>query len=141
MNSSKVYAGLTGCALAVAGLSGCFITAEPGPEPAPAPRRGTLTVTWTVAGSRSPAACSQFGADNLELVVFDLRRRPVTTANVSCSEFTLDVRLPPGDYQAEATLVDFRSRAITTTLPLRDVHIVSGEGLTIDIDFPSTSRL
>ena len=145
MSSSKVYASLTGCALAVAGLSGCFITAEPGPGPgpgpAPAPRTGTVTVTWTVTGSRSPAACSLFGADDFELVISDRAGRPITTATAPCSDFTITVPLPPGSYEGEGTLVDSRSRALTTTLPLRDIRIIPGSDLTIDIDFPSTSRL
>jgi hypothetical protein len=141
MNSSRVYAGLTGCALAVAGLSGCLITTDAGPEPAPAPRTGTLTVAWTVGDSRSPAACAQFGADDFELVVRDRAGRPVTTAIADCTDFTITVPLPPGDYEADATLIDARSRAITTTLPLHDIDIQPGPDLTIEIDFPSSSKL
>jgi len=141
MNSSKVYAGLSGCALAVAGLSGCFITAEPGPGPLPTTRTGTVTVTWTVDNSRSPAACSQLGADDFELVVRDRAARPITTVMAPCSDFTVTVPLPPGAYEGEATLVDSRSRAITTTLPLRDIQIRSGSDLTIEIDFPRSSKI
>lgn len=141
MNSSKVYAGLTGCALAVAGLSGCFVTTETGPEPAPAPRTGTLTVAWTVNDSRSPVACAQFGADDFELIINDRARRPITTRTATCTDFTLTVRLPPGTYEGDATLIDARSRARTTTLPLHDIDIRPGADLTIEIDFPTSSRL
>lgn len=141
MNSSKVYAGLTGCVLAIAGLSGCFVTTEPGPGPSPTIQTGTVTVTWTVAGSRSPAACSQFGAYDLELIVRDRFRRPITTVNAPCSDFTITVQLPTGNYEAEASLVDTQSHPVTTSLPLRDIRILAGSDLTIDIDFPSSSRL
>ena len=143
MNSSKVYAGLAGCALAVVGLSGCFITTDTGPEPgpSPAPRRGTLTVAWTVNNSRSPVACAQFGAKAFELVVRDRGGRPITTATAACTAFTITVPLPPGNYEADATLIDARSRARTTTLPIRDIDIRPGPDLTIEIDFPSSSRL
>lgn len=145
MNSSKVYASLAGCALAVAGLSGCFITPDtgpgPGPLPVPAVRTGTVTLTWTVAGSHSPPACAQFGADDFELAIHDRAGRSITTVIASCADFTLTVPLPPGSYEGEATLVDSRSRAMSTTLPVHDIQIISGSDLTVDIDFPSTSRL
>jgi hypothetical protein len=143
MISFRVYGGLTGSVFAVAGLAGCLISAEPisGPGPAPAPRSGTLTVAWTVNDSRSPAACAQFGADDVEVVVRDQANRPVATVTAPCADFTLTVPLPAGTYEGEATLVDSRSRALTTTLPLHDIDIHPGPDLTIEIDFPASSRL
>jgi hypothetical protein len=148
MISSKVYAALAGCALAVAALPGCFFSSETGPGPGPGPGRGpgpttqtgTLTVAWTVAGSHSAPACSEFGAAEIELVVRDRLRRPITTVDAPCSDFTVQVRLPEGNYEAEATLVDPRSRAVSTMLRLQDIRILAGTDLTIDIDFPGTSR-
>jgi hypothetical protein len=124
MNSSKLYACLSSCVLAIAGLTGCVISTEPPPAPKPIPEipvpTGTVTVSWTVAGSHSGPACSQFGADELELVVFDSRRRPVMTVTTPCSDF---------------------SNEVSTSLPLRDIRIIADSDLTIDIDFPTTSRL
>jgi hypothetical protein len=143
MSSLKMSAVLTGCALAVAGLSGCFITTDtgPGPEPGPPARTGTLTVAWTVAGSRSPVSCSQFGAYDLELTIEDRFSRPVTEVDAPCTDFTVTVDLPEGVYEAEAVFVDSRSNEVSTKLPLRNVRITQGSDLTIDVDFPNTSRL
>jgi hypothetical protein len=147
MNSSKLYAGLLSCGFAVAGLTGCYVSTEPfpGPEPGPIPVipvvTGTVTVSWTVAGSHSAPACSQFGAEELELVVSDAFRRPVMTVSAPCTDFELPVKLPRGNYEALARLVDASGNAISTGLPLRDIRIIPGSDLTIDIDFPSTSRI
>lgn len=143
MNSRKVSAVLAGCALAVASLSGCFITTDTGPGPSPSPSlpTGSLTVTWTVAGSHSPPACAQFGAYDLEIIILDRFRRPITTTHAPCTDFSATVDLPPGDYTAEVTLVDSSSRDVSTSLPLRDIEVKPSSDLTIDVDFPSTSRL
>ncbi len=143
MSSLKTSAVLTGCALAVAGLSGCFITTDtgPGPEPSPPARTGTLTVAWTVTGSRSPVSCSQFGAYDLELTIEDRFSRPVTQVNAPCTDFTVTVDLPEGVYEAEAVFVDSRSNEVSTRLPLENVRITAKSDLTIDVDFPSSSRL
>jgi hypothetical protein len=145
MISLKVYAGLAGCALAIAALPGCVFRTEPGPEPGPGPtptaQTGTLTVAWTVAGSHSAPACSQFGAYDIELVIRDRLSRPITTVSAPCSEFTVQARLPAGNYEAEATLVDARSSAVSTMLRLQNIRILPDSDLTIDIDFPASSKL
>ena len=143
MNSLKVYAVLAGCALAVTGLSGCFITTDtgPGPTPSPAAKTGSLTVAWTVAGSHSPPSCSQFGAYDLEIVILDRFRRPIMKTSAPCTDFAATVDLPPGDYTAQVTLVDSSSREVSTSLPLQDIRVTPDSNLTIDVDFPSTSRL
>ena len=147
MNSSKLYAAVSSCVLAVAGLTGCYVSTEPlpGPEPGPLPvipiATGTVTVSWTVAGSHSAPACSQFGAEQLELVVRDSAQRPVTTVRAPCTDFSVRVTLPRGNYEAEARLVDASGNDVSTALPIPDIRIVPGTNLTIDTEFPSTSRI
>ena len=143
MDSSKMYAALTGCALAVAGLSGCFITTDtgPGPEPNPTTETGSTTIAWTVAGSRSPVSCSQFGAYDLELTVYDRSHRPISQASAPCTDFTITVDLPVGVYEAEAVFVDSRSREVSIRLPLENVRITPDSNLVVEVDFPSSSRL
>ncbi len=147
MNSSKLYAGISSCVLAIAGLGGCFVSTEPAPGPGPTPvpgtpiQTGTVTVSWTVTGSHSAPACTQFGAYDIEVTITDRFNRPVTTVTAPCSDFTLPVRLPAGNYEAEVRLIDARSNEVSTPLPLRDIRIIPGSDLAIDIDFPNSSRL
>jgi hypothetical protein len=143
MSSIKMFAALPGCALAVAGLSGCFITTDTGPEPEPVAttKKGSATIAWTVAGSRSPVSCSQFGAYDLELTVYDRLRRPILEADAPCTDFTITVDLPEGVYEAEAVFVDSRSREVSTRLPLPNVRITPSSNLVVEVDFPSSSRL
>jgi hypothetical protein len=147
MNSSKLYVGISICVLAAAGLSGCYVSTEPPPVPEPTPvpgtpvATGTVTVSWTVQGSHSAPACDQFGAYDLELTISDSSHRPVMTVSAPCTDFSLPVRLPAGNYEAEVKLVDAQSNEVSTALPLHDIRVIPGTGLTLDIDFPSTSRI
>ena len=143
MSSIKMYAALPGCALAVAGLSGCFITTDTGPEPEPVTTTatGSATIAWTVAGSRSPVSCSKFGAYDLELTVYDRLRRPILQTDAPCTDFTVTVDLPEGVYEAEAVFVDSRSREVSTRMPLENVRITPDSNLVIEVDFPSSTRL
>lgn len=147
MNSSKLYAGVSSCMLAIAGLGGCYVTTEPVPIPEPTPgvgpfvQTGRLTVSWTVDGSHSTPACTELGAYDLRLIVTDTLGRPVTTVTAPCSDFSLLVRLPAGNYEATARLLDADGSDLTTALPLHDIRIIPGTKLTLDIDFPSSSRL
>ena len=103
MNSFKLYAGISSCLLAMAGLGGCCVTTEPAPIPETIPNPGTeaqtgvVTVSWTVEGSHSAPACTQLGAYDLQLVITNSLHRPVTTVNAPCSDFSLAVRLPAGN--------------------------------------------
>ena len=143
MSSIKIYAALSGCALAVAGLSGCFLMTDtrPGPEPVPPAETGSATIAWTVTGSRSPVSCSQFGAYDLELTVYDRFHRQITQRAAPCTDFTVTVNLPEGTYEVEAVLVDSRSREVSTTFSREDVRVTPESNLTIEVDFPSSSRL
>lgn len=147
MNSFKLYAGISSCLLAMAGLGGCCVTTEPAPIPETIPNPGTeaqtgvVTVSWTVEGSHSAPACTQLGAYDLQLVITNSLHRPVTTVNAPCSDFSLAVRLPAGKYEANALLVDASGSDVSTALPLHDIRVVPGTKLTLDIELPSTSRL
>ena len=131
---------------ALAGASlGCSVVASPA-EPAPSvvtvpAAPGQLTVRWTVAGSDHPAVCSAYAASDLELVVYDEAGSHYATATAPCDGFTLTLPLPEGTYSADATLIDARSNARSTTKPLHAIEIVGGTDLAIDLDFPSTSIL
>jgi hypothetical protein len=133
--------------LAIAGLGGCYVTTEPLPIPEPIPnpvpvaQTGRLTLSWTVDGSHSSPACTELGAYDLQLVITDSLDRPVTTVTAPCSDFNLTVRLPAGNYEGNVRLLDAGGSDLTTALPLHDIRIIPGTKLTLDIDFPSSSRL
>ncbi len=61
--------------------------------------------------------------------------------NAPCTDFAVTADLPVGNYTAQVTLVDSSSREVSTSLTLQDIRVTSETNLTVDVDFPSTSRL
>lgn len=100
---------------------------------------GTLTAEWSVDDSFDRDACYDFGADYLELIVYDSRGRTAAELEADCEDFEASVDLPGGYYAIDATLVDRRNRAVTTTLGLDDVRIYGGDETLLPIDFPADS--
>jgi hypothetical protein len=133
---------LSACALGA--FSGCSVSVEPIGEPGPPAivvptGAGSMTLNWLVAGSTNPAVCSQFGASQMEIVVYDASGRPVTRMTEPCGNFTASIALPEGTYTADATLLDAAGRAVSTTKTLEAINVIADTGLTINLDFPSDS--
>jgi len=142
MNISKLAATMAACAMTALALPGCIIDTTPEPAPVrPSPTYGSLTVTWSVAGSFAASRCDFYNASNLELTVYDSSGRFYTRETAPCAQFDISVNLPPGVYTADVTLVDSRNRAVSTTKPLEDIVITRGTDLAIDLDFPANSML
>jgi hypothetical protein len=123
-----------------AGLSACFITSHHEPVIV-GPDVGTLTIDVTLDGTKDPIACADYGATDIELVVYDSRGTEVAEDYAPCEDFAISVDLHDGVYSADVTLVDAANKAVTTTLPIDDVDVRAGKELVIDVDFPKGSRL
>jgi hypothetical protein len=99
---------------------------------------GSLTVDWTVDGTKDSLACFDFGADQIEIVVYDFIGE-AARAVAACEDFEISIVLPDGDYSADATMLDVESQPISTTLSLDDIAVRAGTDLEVDIDFPVDS--
>lgn len=108
---------------------GCFFEADS------SPRRGTLTVEWSIAGYTDPVDCDDNRADYLELVIYDNADRYVTEVEAPCDTFNVSIDLRDGFYSADATLIDAFDRAATVTLPLDQLDVRGGSELVAPIDF------
>lgn len=133
---------LAACALGA--FSGCSMSVEPigvpGPPTIVLPTGdGSMTVNWLVAGSTSPAVCSQYRATQTEIVVYDERGRPVTRETYPCGTFSTSIPLPEGIYSADVTLLDAGGRSVSTTKTLRAINVIEGTDLAINVDFPPDS--
>jgi hypothetical protein len=102
---------------------------------------GTLTVTWTIDGVTDPGLCQTAGANAFELVVYDDFGNFVTEIEAPCDWFFVSLDLDDGFYSADATLIDYNDRAVTTTATLYDLDIVADTDLVVDLDFPIDSFL
>lgn len=126
------------CALGTAALSGCSVALEP-EIVLPREETGSVTVNWLVAGSSHPLACARFGAEEMELVVYDEDRRPVARETASCRSFSISLSLPEGRYTADVRLLGAGQRSASTSRTLEDIDIVAGTDLAINVDFPADS--
>jgi hypothetical protein len=92
-------------------------------------------------GSTRPAACDAIAAARYELVVYDSFGDFYTEAEAPCEAFALSLELSDGFYSADATLVDFADRAVTTTSTLEALDIIADSELVVTVDFPPGSVL
>jgi hypothetical protein len=127
---------LIGLAACVA-LPGCVVESHDQAAPA----LGTLTVNWTISGADDSLVCSDFGADRLELVIYDDRGVVADEVNPFCESFSTSVDLVEGNYYADATLVDSADASVTITEPIDAIDIIAGTELSVGLDFPADSFL
>jgi hypothetical protein len=96
---------------------------------------GLLSVEWTLDGLREPLDCDFFGADRLELSVYDIFDDLVVTQYAFCEDFGTSMGLEEGFYSVDATFVDSANRPVSVTQILDDVDVFEDEELIVSIDF------
>jgi hypothetical protein len=114
-------------ALCLFGGSACTVnTTEP---------TGRLIVDWTIEGGKDPALCAVGGATDIDIII----NTHEYLAN--CGDFATTIStLSPGNYVANAALVDGSGTERTTEVPINPFTITTVD-LVIPIDFPATSFL
>jgi hypothetical protein len=135
---------MVSAACAIGALAGCSVSVEPMGVPGPPTMElpagdGSMTVNWLVAGTTSPDVCSQYGARQMEIVVYDSTGRPVTRMTEPCGSFSTSIPLPEGTYSADVTLLDAGGGTVSTTKTLSAINVIAGTDLAINVDFPSSS--
>jgi len=101
---------------------------------------GSLTIDWTLDRTDDPAACDDYDARRLEIIVYDDRDRVVTTVEPPCDAFEASIDLLDGVYGVDATLLDRSGGDVSTTLSLDDIDVYADEDTPVSIDFPQSSR-
>jgi hypothetical protein len=138
MNSMMKWAGRMAAAVALAvAAPACVVGADTvvaGSGPT-----GTLTARWSVAGAFDNRVCANYGANQMELVILDASGRQVANAYQPCEQFEMTVEMPVGTYTANATLLGYDNRPVSTTLPVQAFRIVRDTDIFIDTDFPADS--
>jgi uncharacterized protein (DUF2141 family) len=107
------------------------------------PTAGTLSVSWTVAGSALTSGCTANNAANIALQLLDAANAPVGAAQTSpCTAFTATLsNVTPGTYTLTAKLVDASGADVTTTATVPGILITAATATAQPIDFPTTSFL
>lgn len=120
------------CALAV----GCSSNAQPAVVVA---GDGTLTLDWTINGTKDPDQCTQGAATTLDVTVDTIDGVPAGEFQQACDAFATTIHLAPGSYTGSAVLLAANGRDRTTTIQLDAFTIRSDEDLNVPIDFPARS--
>lgn len=119
-------------------VSGCSVSSGE-PDTVVVAGSSTLTVTWTVDGTDDPRACAAEGADSIDVVVASPSGALVSEVVDDCQAGITHVSLPPGDYRADAALLDAAGHEITTRVALGPMTLYGNDDLVVDADFPSDS--
>lgn len=101
-------------------------------EPPPA---GTLQQGWTIAGARTPEACSRFGATQMRLVVLDSSLFVEATRFAPCTDFTASLALTPDVYTGTATFLDANGVAVSNTRSITAFTISENITTLQNVDF------
>jgi hypothetical protein len=128
-------------ALAVLGflsLPGCVLAVE---DDGDYYYDGTLIVDWTVDQTKSGRECARWDADVILVTVETLSGNFVGDYTQACEAFGVSIDLPPGRYQASATLLGFDDEQLTTVVDLGAFRIYEAESWVTAIDFPVDSFL
>ena len=99
-------------------------------------RPGFLTVSWRIHGTVDPAFCADYGAEAMELAIYDRYENFVGEVEAPCEDFATTVELPPDLYHVDATLIGFADEAVSDTALLLDLDVFSDSELVVDVDYP-----
>jgi hypothetical protein len=111
------------------------------PPPVVIVATGTVVIDWTINGSKDPDQCNQGAATELAVVVHTTAGAFVGEFREACDSFATSIELEPGNYMADAVLLDANGVDRTTSVPIEPFTIRHNETLDLPIDFPARSFL
>jgi hypothetical protein len=97
---------------------------------------GQGTISWTIEGQPTSIACSRFGAEQVEVRVFDVSGRVRRSAVVPCHDSHVAVALEPGVYHAELVLLDDIGRPISLVIASKAFHVGVESSVAAAVNFP-----
>lgn len=103
---------------------------------------GTLTVRWSIAGTRDASQCARLNAPTIEIRILDpAATRELSAWQQSCEFFATTITLERGTYSARALLLDPTLRPRTTEVPIAPFSILGNDVVEVAVEFPSDSFL
>ena len=127
-------------AMCAAALSGCVVgTDDRGFATGSARGEGEAVVDWTINGDKNPSECRQSDAASVVVTVYSRSGRALGDFEQDCEAFATSIPLPPGDYTATATLLDYDGNDRTTSVDISPFSVFGDESVSLEIDFPASS--
>jgi hypothetical protein len=120
-------------------LSGCVAESTDSRPIVVGADTGFLIVDWSISGYQDPALCRQSDADVINIAVETDGGSLVGEFEDVCEAFETSIELAPGDYFADALLLDASGSARTTAVDLGFFEIFGNDELVVPIDFPPDS--
>jgi hypothetical protein len=117
--------------------AGCIV--ESAPRATVVVAQGQLVIDWTIDGVKDANKCAQAAVSTIEVVIRYANGAEAGTYQQSCGAFSTSIALYAGDYRADATLLDAKGSARTTTIPIQPFTIRGNDTLSVPIDFPASS--
>src|SRR5512135_1164036 len=124
-------------ALVALAATGCVV--DHGPPPPPPIALGTLTVDWTINGTKDPAQCNQAQAVAIQITITTANGGFAGVYQQQCQVFATSITLAEGPYTAQAELIDPNGQPRTTSVPIPPFQVIGGAEIFEPIDFPANS--
>lgn len=138
-----VRAGFVGVLFVVSmTTAGCIVAASDSAPPPVVVEPGRLTVRWMVYETVDPNLCVLGRAAAIDIAVRTSSGQSAGEFQAPCTPFATTISsLYPGNYVADALLIDSAGRPRTTNVAIRPFTILERTDLVIDVDFPTDSFL
>jgi len=133
---------VAGLVAVAGGAAGCIVDVGDSTPPPVIVEPGRLTVRWTVNENVDPNLCLLGRAAAIDILVSTSVGASAGEYQAPCGAFATSISsLYPGNYFADALLIDSVGRARTTNVQISPFTIFARTELVVDVDFPADSFL
>jgi len=100
---------------------------------------GWLLLDWSIAGDQHAERCDLSHSATVAVTVGAASGESQRVYQATCLAFNATIQLSPGDYTAEAVLLDGAGADLTAPVVLQPFEISSGLPLRIPLEFPGNA--
>jgi hypothetical protein len=97
---------------------------------------GWLLLDWSIAGDSHAEQCDLSHSATIAITVGSAGGESRRVHQATCMAFNATIQLSPGDYIADAVLLDGAGESLTVPVALQPFEISSGLPLRVPLEFP-----
>jgi len=102
---------------------------------------GIVKISWTIEGETQGKACEELGATDVQFLVYTQLGLDLTTIQVPCALFGVNVWLPNDTYRVGAWLIDVQGEPVSSIIYSEGVPVHEDQEVPLNIDFGAESLL